>query len=130
MSTASLFGNTETRTVTIDSDLSSKAGFLVALDTTDDLTVNIASGATAFPFVLTEDGDGSSTAISGSIAIGGRVKVKLGGTVVPGDKITSDGTGKGIKTTTDTNHYGLIMLENGVTGDVKEALVSFGMVAG
>lgn len=130
MTSGVIFGDTMTRSVQIDTDLSDKECFLVNFDGSDDFVVNIASGATEFPWVLTEGGDGSTDELTGSIAVGGRVKIKLGGTVAAGDKITSDGSGKGITTTTDTNHYGLIALQAGVLNDLIEAIVFPGMVAG
>lgn len=130
MATGVQFGDTVTKTVKIDSDLSDKEYYLVNLDTSDDQVVNIASDASAVPFVLCEGVDGSSTEGIGTIAVGGRVKVKTGGSVNAGDKLTSDGSGLAIATTTDTNHYGLIALESGASGDIVEALVAPGMVAG
>ena len=124
-----MYGDTKTRSVTIDSDLSDSSYLLVNLDTGDDLTVNLATDSSAPVFVLVDDGDGSSTSLTGSIAVGGRVKVKLGGTVAPGDKLTATTAGKAIKTVTDTQHYGFIALVGGVTGDLVEALVAPGMVA-
>ena len=130
MTTGVVYGDTVERSVTMDADLSDYEMFLANLDTTDEENVNLATDASAFPFVLTDAGDGSSSKYLGSIAIGGRIKVKAGGTVAPGDKLTSNSASKAVKTTTDTNHYGLIALEIGATDDVIEALVSLGMVAG
>lgn len=128
--TGVVYGDTVTRSVTMDTDLSDKEYFLANLDTSDEENVDIASDASAFPFVLTDAGDGSSSDYLGAIAIGGRVKVKAGGTIAAGDKLTSDSDGKAVATTTDTNHYGLIALEVGASNDVIEALVAPGMVAG
>lgn len=128
MSTGQIYGDTNTRTVTMDSNLTDKEGYAVNLDTTDDNNVNLASGATAFPFVLLDGGDGSSADYIGSVALSGRTKVKLGGTVAPGDKLTSDGNGKWIVTTTGGNHFGAIALQIGVANDVIEVLVTQGIV--
>lgn len=130
MSTGVQFSEQVTKTVTMDSDLSAKAGYAVNLDATDEENVNLASAATAFPFVLLEGADGSSAKATGSIVISGRAVVKAGGTIAPGDKLTSDGSGKWIKTTTDTNHYGAIALEIGAANDEIEVLVVQGTVAG
>lgn len=129
MSTGVTYGDTVTRTVSMDSDLSDKEMFLATLDATDEENVNIAAAATAFPFVLIDAGDGSSAKYWGSIAIGGRVKVKAGGTIAPGDMLTSDADGKAITTVTNLNYYGLIALEIGAANDVIEALVAFGTVS-
>lgn len=132
MPTGVQYGDTLTRSVRIESNLSGKEYYLVNIeqDSGEESKVAIASGATKFPFVLCEGFDGSSTAKTGLIAVGGRVKVKVGGTVTADDKLTSDGSGLAITTTTGTNHYGLIALQDGSANDVIEALVSFGMVAG
>ncbi len=123
------FGELITKTVTLDTNLLNKEYYLVNLDATDEGVVNIAADATKFPFVLLEGGDGSVTAKQGTICLGGRVKVKCGGAVNPGDKLASDGSGLAIATITDKNHYGLIALEIGATNDVIEALVAFGTVS-
>lgn len=129
MSTGQIYGDTGTRTVTMDSNLTDKEGYAVTLDTTDDDNVNLAASAAAFPFVLLDGGDGSSGDYVGSIALSGRTKVKLGGTVVPGSKLTSDGNGKWIATVTNLDHYGAIALQIGVANDVIEVLVVQGMVS-
>lgn len=120
-----------TRTVRIDSDLSAKEKYLVTLDTTDDGVVNLAAGATAPLHVLIEGADGSSNEAVGTVATpGAYVKVKAGGSISAGDKITSDGSGKGIATTTDTNHYAGTAWENAASGDEFIMEVAPGMVAG
>lgn len=124
------YGDLVTRTITMDSDLSSKEYFAVNLDATDELNVDIAADATKFPFVLIEGFDGSSAKKEGTIALSGRVKLKAGGTIAPGDKLTSDANGKWVTTTTDTDHYGAIALEIGAANDVIEALAVQGMIAG
>lgn len=127
--TGQIFGDTQTRTVTMDSDLSAKDGYAVNLDTTDDNNVNLAADATKFPFVLIDGGDGSSADYNGAIVISGRTIVKLGGTVAPGDKLTSDGNGKWITTVTDKQHYGAIALQIGVANDEVEVSVERGTVS-
>ena len=129
-STGQIYGDTKTRTITMDTDLTDKEGYAVNLDTTDDNNVNLAAGATLFPFVLLDGGVGTASAdYDGSIALSGRTKVKLGGTVAPGDKLTSDGNGKWITTVTDKNHYGAIALQIGAANDLIEALVVQGLVS-
>lgn len=129
MSTGVQFSGAETRTVTMDSDLSAKAGYAVNLDTTDEENVNLAAAASAFPFVLLEGADGSAAKATGSIVLSGRAVVKAGGTIAPGDKLTSNGSGKWITTTTNTQHYGAIAMEIGATDDEIEVLVVQGIVA-
>lgn len=120
----------QTKTVTIDSNLTDKEYFFVNMDASDDKVVNIAADASKVPFPLIEGGNGSSDAVSGTIATGGESKAKLGGTVTQGDKLTSDSNGKAVATTTDTDHYGAIALASGVLNDVIPVKVVQGMVAG
>lgn len=124
------YGDVVTRTVTMDSDLTDKEMFAVTLDATDDNNVNLAAAATGFPFVLLDGGVGTASVdYTGSIALSGRVKVKLGGTVAPGDKLTSDGNGKWITTVTDKDHFGAIALQIGAANDVIEAWVVQGLIS-
>ncbi len=116
-------------TVTCDSDLSAKFGFAVTLDTTDEQNVNLAAAATAFPFPVLEGADGSAAKKVMTIAIGGTCLLKAGGAIAPGDKLTSDGSGKWIATVTDHQFYGAIALEIGATDDEIVALVSQGTVS-
>ena len=129
-STGEVFGDYVSRSVTMDSDLSAKAGYAVNLDTTDENNVNLASGATAgFPFVLIEGADGSVAKADGTIARRGTVIAKLGGTVAPGDRLTSDGSGLWIATTTDHQFYGCIAMQIGAANDEIEVEVERGMVS-
>jgi hypothetical protein len=129
MSTGVQYGDLVTRTVTMDSDLSEKTYYAVNLDTTDEENVNLAAAATAFPFPLVDGVDGSSAKAVGAIALSGRCKVIAGGVVAPGDKLTSDGDGKWITTTTDNDHFGAVALEIGAAGDIIEVLVVQGQVS-
>lgn len=123
------FGEIATRTVTADSDLSAKGGYAVNLDATDNNNVNLAAAATSVPFLLIEGADGSTAKKLCTIAISGRALAKLGGTVAPGDELTSDGTGKWIKTVTNHQWYGCRAMQIGVTGDEIEVVVERGMVS-
>lgn len=128
--TGEVFGDYRSRSVTMDSDLSAKAGYAVNLDTTDENNVNLASGATAFPFVLLEGYDGSSAKQTGAIARpGSTVLAKLGGTVAPGDKLTSNGSGLWITTVTNHDHYGAIAMQIGAANDEIEVEVALGTVS-
>lgn len=128
MSTGTLSAEVQTKTKKVESDLSTKQYYLVNIDGTDEELVAIASGATEMPYVLLEGVDGSTADKWAAIAVGGRVKVKLGGTVAPGDLLTSDGSGLAIATTSNGNFYGLVALEIGVANDVIEAQVEQGIV--
>ena len=55
--------------------------------------------------------------------------LELGGTVVPGDKLTATTGGKGIKTVTDHNEYGAIALFGGVSGEFVPVEVRTGQIS-
>lgn len=123
MATGVSTGELTTLSVTIDTDLSSKAYHFVKFDATDDDVVNLCEDASQSSFILLDDGDGSSTPVTGSIALAGVTKCKIGGTVAAGDKITATTAGVGITTTTNKNHYYAIALRGGATGDIIPVLV-------
>jgi hypothetical protein len=125
--TGNTFGDTLTRSVICDSDLSAKANYLVTIDSTDDNVVNLAAAATAPQYVLLEGKDGSTTAQAGLIAYGGRAKVILGGTVNPGVPVMSDGNGKAI-TATNGKYAAGIAVKGGVSGDIVEIICTPGQV--
>jgi hypothetical protein len=56
-------------------------------------------------------------------------KVKLGGTVAVGDKLTSMAAGAAIATVTNLNHYWGFALQAGDSGDIITMLVCPGMVS-
>lgn len=58
----------------------------------------------------------------------GTSKVKLGGTVTLGAKVTSNGSGLGVATTTGGNEVVGIALEAGVSGDIIEIMNTTGQV--
>ena len=116
-----VFGNYETRTVSIATNLSGKEGYAVSLVTDADKSkVALLEAATAFPFVLVEGKDGSGTATEGTIALSGVVTVKTGGGVTAGDKLTATTGGAWITTVTDKDHYGAVALQTGSSGDIIE----------
>jgi len=118
-----------TCTVVIDSNLSGKEYYFVTLDTSDaDRVVNLAAAASAPVFILGEGADGSTTEAIGTLMVAGFGKLKLGGSVSRGDRLTSDGNGKGIATTTNNDWYGAIAMEAGVSNDVIEVLIAVGQV--
>lgn len=124
------YGEMVTRTVTMDSDLSTKSYYAVNLDVTDEENVDIAADATKFPFLLVEGAVGASGAKkNGTIALSGRGKAIAGGTIAPGDKLTSNGSGKWITTTTNHDKFGAIALEIGAANDIIEVLLVQGEVS-
>lgn len=55
--------------------------------------------------------------------------LEIGGTVAAGDKLTSDGSGKGITTVTDRNEYGAVALEDGISGRQIRVRVQKGQIS-
>ncbi len=125
--TGTVIGRPETRSVQIAVDLSGKEHTLVKA--TDDNKVVATADATATPRVLLTGIDGSTTEQTGTIVIGGRTKVKLGGTVATGDKLTATTAGVAIATTTDGDEYGLIAEAAGVSGDIIPVQVVEGTIS-
>lgn len=131
MSTMVSYGDPGTLTVSVATDLSAKLYHFVNLSDGGQVPVAaIASGATAFPFVLLEAVNGSTTATKATVATSGIVTLKAGGTITAGAKLTATTGGAAIVTTTDTNHYGAIALQAAASGSEFKALVAFGLVAG
>ena len=119
-------GRPETRSVQVTSDLTGKEYTLVKLAANN--TVVAADDATAVPYVLTEGVDGSTTERTVAIVIGGRTKVKLGGTVAVGDRLTADSNGAAVATTSGGAEYGLTAETAGVAGDIIPVTVTPGNV--
>lgn len=113
----------DTLTVKIDTNLASKQYFLVNFET-DESVVNLATDATKIPFVLQDDGDGSSTAKTGSIITAGRVLVKVGGSVNAGDSCTSNGSGQGIAASSAGQKCAGVFLQGGASGDLVPMLIA------
>lgn len=120
--TGVVFGKPQTRSVTIDTNLADKEYYLVTMDTTDEHVVNLAAAATAVLFILIEGSNGATTATRGTIVTGGYAKVKLGGSVNAGAKLTADSAGKAI-TASSGNNVACIALAGGVDGDIIPVVV-------
>jgi hypothetical protein len=128
MATGVVYGAPETLSVTCDTDLSLKAEYAAILDVSDEGNVDIAADATKFPFPIVEGAAGATGAKKVmTVAIDGCAKVKCGGSVLPGDKLTSDSAGKWVPTTTNGELYGAIALEAGATNDVIHVKVAQGV---
>lgn len=121
----------QSRTVKTVTNLTDKEGYLMNYDGTTDQLIAIASAGTVAPFCLLEGVDGTVDTTNGrpvSVAVGGVVKVKAGGSITAGARLTSDSAGKAVVTTSTGNVYGFIALENGATDDLVAALVQLGVV--
>lgn len=116
---------------------SGNKGYVATAALADGLAVKIASNAVVVATAATDKIIGVTV---GAIAAGetgtirlrsaqGTMKVKLGGTVAVGDRITSNGAGALITTTTAANEVVGVALEAGVSGDFIEAMPSLNLYA-
>lgn len=121
--------NYESLSVVISSNLSSKSGYLATLSNGSSGPVAaLAAVTTATLFVINDDGDGSTNAITGSVIRSGVTKVKLGGTVSAGGLVTSNGSGAGVAASSG-NFVAGVALADGVSGDLIPVLVTPGLKA-
>lgn len=120
-------GKPETRSVLLTTNLTDKENYIVNLHATNqDECLGLAVDATKNMYPLLEGYDGSSIPKTGTIAIGGTCKVKLGGTVTVNSFLTSDNAGKAIACTADNQlHFG-VALQNGVNGDIIVCKIAHG----
>lgn len=126
MALGNIITGQDQRSVKIDSDLSSKQFHFVGFDASDDGVVNLKeNGTTNAAFVLIDDGNGATTPVTGSIAVNGTVKVKLGGSVNPGVALMPTTAGKAIAAT-DGNFFSGVSLKGGVDGDIIEMRIAQG----
>jgi hypothetical protein len=63
-----------------------------------------------------------------TVQFGGVAKVLAGGTIAPGDLITSDGSGAGIATTTPGNRFVGIALEPADANDIFPMMIQMGLI--
>lgn len=121
--------NVETLSVVISTNLSNKSGYLATIaNGSNGPVAALAAAATAPLFVINDDGDGSSNAITGSVIRSGVALVKLGGSVSAGARITSDSSGKGV-TASSGNFVAGVALADGVSNDLIPVLVTPGVTA-
>jgi hypothetical protein len=92
-----------------------------------DFGVTVATTTTEYPAGVLQN----APAILGvaNCCVFGISKVKLGGTVTVGAKLTSMAAGKAIATVTNLNHYWGFALQAGDSGDTITMLVCPGMVS-
>ena len=102
--------------LTAAADLSGSQFCLVKV--TGVAAVNLATTATDFAcgVIQNKPTSGQSTQITpaGSGAV---TKIKVGAAVAAGDRLTADGTGRGITTVTAGNRYSAIALETATTAN-------------
>lgn len=104
-------------------DLTGKAGYAVALDTSNANQVVLANAQTApaIGILLTEGKAGDVVGvILGQV---GTARAIYGGTVSIGNALTADSTGKLIATTTAADQVIAIAKEAGVSGEMHEVIL-------
>jgi hypothetical protein len=108
------------RTFVAGADLSAKQFFLVKLSSGN---VVVSTAATdKIIGVLDNAPVSGDDAVVRLLSSSGTGKVKTGGSGSAGDKLTSDGAGKAITTTTSTNRVFGLALTDFTSGDVVEYL--------
>jgi len=105
-------------TVKIDSNLSSKEGYAVNFDATDDLVVNLASDQTLPSYILEEGANGATNETVGTIAVGWQTKAKLGETVTAGKFLVPKADWTWEIGDAAWERYGCIAIENWASGDL------------
>jgi len=90
-------------------------------DATNENKVLLNDSSGGFVIGTFQDDPGDLSTVNGDVimTVGGHMKVKLGATVDEGDRIMSDGAGKGIKVT-PTNYFAGNAIQAGVLNDVIE----------
>jgi len=92
--------------------------------------VVMATAATDKIIGFTQHKAGAGETVSVKLRSGaGTVKVRAGGTVAVGDRLTSDTTGRSITTTTAANEVIGFALEAGAVNDFIEVMPSIGLYA-
>jgi hypothetical protein len=115
----------------------SNKGYVATSALADGVAVKLSSGNIVVATAATDKIIGITV---GKVAAGetgtvrlrsatGTVKVKLGGTVAVGDRLTANGTGVLITTTTAANEVVAVAVEAGVSGDFIEAMPSLALYA-
>lgn len=111
----------------------SEKGYVAAVDIPNGTAVKFGANGTVTPATAATDaiiGVTNGKAYADKIAnvrlrsAEGTVKVLLGGTVNAGDRVTSNGSGQAITTTTAGNEVVGIAVEGGVAGDLVEVMPS------
>ncbi len=109
------------RTFKAGADLSGSQYYLVKLSGTDGTTVVLATSATDKIIGVLENAPVSGdNAVVRLISSTGTGKVKSGGDITAGDKLTTNGSGKAISTSTSTNRVFGIALATTTSGDIVE----------
>ncbi len=97
-------------------DLSARQFTFVNLDT-NELVVGSSTGEAAAG-ILQDNPNGSVKPSQASVRIMGASKLKLGGTVTPGQLVKSDSSGFGVAATVDHDRACARAISGGVSGDL------------
>lgn len=108
--------NVETESFEAAADLSAKRYYLAKLDANGKAVL----GAAAADRVKGPIYEPAVSGLAVAVAIAGQPKVILGGTVAPGDRLTSDAAGKAIVTVTSGHYVFGEAIEAGVAGDIVQ----------
>lgn len=115
----------EATTFLTSADLSSSQYLIVKGDGSGGL--ELAAAASDEPIGIVDEGnDGSSTATQVSVRTMGGFKVKLGGSVALGDRLTSNASGQAVASTDPEDKAVGIALDDGDSGDVIPLLITPG----
>lgn len=103
-------------------DLSAAEYVIVKVDVSNDQSVVIAAASTdPIMGVLQNKPKAGEAAV---VRWGGSSKVLAGGTITRGDRVTSDGSGHAVTTTTNKDVVLGLALSSAVSGDVVEVALS------
>jgi hypothetical protein len=108
-----------------NTDMSATDYRFVMQGTADFVVADATAGAQILG-VRIESPNGSVNVQPVNVAILGTAKVTAGGPITRGAKLKSDANGAALVTTTDTDEIGAIALEDGVSGQVIEVLLTPG----
>lgn len=109
----------QTITIPASADLSTKQYELAVIDTSGQLAILASQGADADGVLYN---DPNAAGVEGTLAFGGKVKVKYGATITAGDKLTSGADGRA-ETAASGDHVIGKAVVSGVDGDIGEMLI-------
>lgn len=115
----------ETQTFPVNSDLSTHQYKFVALASDGEIVLNVTAGADCIGILQDKPAAAGRAAC---VATGGRSKLIMGATIVPGMSVTSNNAGLGVEATSGEMSMGTCIegATNGLIGSIiidKQALV-------
>ena len=109
----------------VSEDLSAKKYFFLKAGATDFTALLATVAGAPVVGILAEEIDGSSDTKHASVAVDGRFKLKLAGTVSDNGLITGDANGNGVAATGSNKQAPVRALQDGVSGDVIEVVFTY-----